>query len=119
MVGRRGENVDDAWKTAFEIVERFNGTLHLYEKARVLLDVVIVDVDARKQHEWEKQNSVTVSSGGRMFDVYKCSVCGVTGKCYGLDGEIERDRKFKPKVYERCDTSLNYLKKKKMQGEPK
>lgn len=35
-------------------------------------------------HVFEKQNSVTRFEKGRHFDVYKCSLCGLTGKAYSL-----------------------------------
>lgn len=38
-------------------------------------------------HEWEKVNVVTIC-GKRLYDIYKCKRCGITGKSYRL-GMIE------------------------------
>lgn len=34
-------------------------------------------------HDWEKQNLAT-QGGKKMYDVYKCRKCGITGKSYRL-----------------------------------
>ena len=42
-------------------------------------------VSLRSIHNFQKQNLVTVKSGGRMYDVLKCSKCGIKGKRFGVD----------------------------------
>ncbi len=50
----------------------------------------------KKEHQWEKQNLVTIPSnkGVPMHDVYKCTACGATGKRFGVTETIVRDKKF-------------------------
>jgi hypothetical protein len=35
-------------------------------------------------HAFEKVNIVTIVRGGKAYDVYRCRVCGLTGKRYGF-----------------------------------
>jgi hypothetical protein len=39
-------------------------------------------------HDFEKQNLVTVRDRTGMYDLYKCTACGLTGKSYGIGGDI-------------------------------
>lgn len=34
-------------------------------------------------HDWSKQNLVTIMGGGP-HDIYKCNICGITGRSYTL-----------------------------------
>lgn len=36
------------------------------------------------QHEWEKQNTITVFKGNKHFDIMKCKKCGITGRTTSL-----------------------------------
>lgn len=35
-------------------------------------------------HNWEKQNLVTITKGGKHYDIQKCSLCGIKGKSHNL-----------------------------------
>jgi transcription elongation factor Elf1 len=37
-----------------------------------------------REHVFEKQNLVTVVKGRKNYDTYKCTICGITVKSYGL-----------------------------------
>ncbi len=65
-------------------------------------------------HDFAKQNLFTPKDNNGLYDVFKCSKCGVYGKRYTLDGDIIRDRQYKAKVYEYCDTAKNHINKKKL-----
>jgi ParB family chromosome partitioning protein len=55
-----------------------------------------------KEHQWEKQNLVTVASTRNvpMHDIYKCKTCGATAKRFGISEFIRRDKKFA--TWEQC-----------------
>jgi len=55
-----------------------------------------------KEHQWEKQNLVTVASTRKvpMHDIYKCKTCGATAKRFGISEFIRRDKKFA--TWEQC-----------------
>ena len=108
------KNVSDVKRWARETIEWFNSYCSLGERARLLVRVEILDEKSQKEHSWEKQNLVTVISGGEIYDVMRCSVCGVTGKRHGLVEMVELDRKYKYKVYARCDTAFCHLEKKRI-----
>lgn len=40
---------------------------------------------AETNHQFEKQNLVTISDKSGCYDLYKCSLCGLKGKSYQLD----------------------------------
>lgn len=44
-------------------------------------------------HKWDKQNLTTICKGKVSYDIYKCSVCGITSKSYrfGLITVCEKD----------------------------
>ncbi len=54
-------------------------------------------------HIWEKTNLVTKMMQGTPYDAYKCKTCGVTGKRFGLNEHIPRDKKYKHPRYRDCD----------------
>ena len=90
----------DSRKEAEEIVAYFNATLKPKESPRELLAVrELLGGDKHPSHQWEKQNAITKIEKGRVFDVYKCNICGVTGKRFGLSEEIKLDAKYKTKRY--------------------
>lgn len=55
-----------------------------------------------KDHDWDKTNLVTINKNGLMYDTYKCSICGIKGKRYGI-GEIRRDKRYKADKYKNCE----------------
>lgn len=86
----------DATEVIRTIIERFNATLRPHERARRLVRIVSIEGKpraARLEHQWEKQNLVTISERGRMFDRMKCRRCGAMGKRFGL-GDVTLDPKF-------------------------
>jgi hypothetical protein len=104
--------VADPVTWAKETVERFNNTQPAGAPLRVLIGVRILDGPSR-EHNWEKTNLVTLQQyqGTMPYDTARCTVCGVTGKRYGLSSTITLDSKFKAKVYRRCDTAKAHLEK--------
>lgn len=47
------------------------------------------------QHDWEKQNLVTISRRGKMFDEMVCANCGMKGRRYGFESvEVSENYKF-------------------------
>jgi len=105
--------ISDPQKWASEIVEYFNHTLRPGESPRKLLRVEVLDQASQKEHSWVKQNAMTVVKGGMMYDVLKCSVCGISAKRYGIGEKIIVDTKYRAKVYGCCDTALAYLRRKR------
>lgn len=117
------DNPEDNWVETFEtsdevenpeawaqsIVDKFNSDLRKGERPRILLEVVGIDWDWR-EHDWHKTNLVTIMEGRTAsYDTYQCQVCGITGKRYGLDRNIVRDRAFKAAVYSYCHTALTHM----------
>lgn len=48
------------------------------------------------QHEWEKQNLVTIVNKGKVYDLVKCKKCGLVGKRHGFNELVEVNKKVKP-----------------------
>ncbi len=94
------ENITDPESYAKEIIENFNNTLRPNEKRRKYLGYEIIS--DKQLHEWEKTNGATVFIKGNPFDLFQCSVCGITGKRYGVNSIICRDPKYKAAKYEYC-----------------
>lgn len=53
------------------------------------------------QHIWIKQNLVTISKSGKMYDEMKCSLCGMKGKRYGFT-HVEVLNKYKEENVHLC-----------------
>ena len=105
---------------AIETVEKFNKTLKTGENPRELVDVEIIREKSDPFHYWEKVNFVTiVEKNGKSYDKYKCNNCGITGKRYGLSQNIERDRKYKAKIYETCNGARKQISINKKRRERK
>ena len=64
-------------------------------------------VSLNSVHDFRKVNLVTQKeSGGRMFDMLKCSKCGIKGKRYGVDEVIMVSNSYSDKKIKECDGSL-------------
>jgi hypothetical protein len=89
-----------AW--ANELVNKFNATLHPGERAREIIQVVVLDTEVEApDHVWRKQNLITIIRGSQAYDVMRCERCGITAKRFGLSGVV-RDSKYKAKKYIKC-----------------
>ncbi len=84
--------------TPKEMMRRFNSSLHPNERVRKVIDYEILE-GVNKPHTWRKSNLVTVSNAGKYYDIYKCKVCGVTGKRFTLGSFITIDKKYKKRIY--------------------
>jgi len=56
----------------------------------------------RYLHKWEKVNLVTIDGKDGMYDKYRCTRCGITGKRFGLSNTIRRDKRYADSKYEFC-----------------
>ena len=97
-----------------EIIARFNAT-H-YSKHERDREFVRVEMEgASDDHDWEKTNLFTVMArGGGHYDTYKCRVCGITGRRYGLEMSIQRDTKYVGQGYASCEKSVQLMTRKKV-----
>ena len=72
------------------VIDHFNATREKHELERVLVAAISISKDAPKPHTWQKASLVTERGG---YDRYRCTVCGATGKRYGLNDFITPDKK--------------------------
>ena len=98
---------------AKETIKRFNGSLRGFEKARVLLDVIVLgDEDNVELHDWFKRtDGMSESFRGSIVDIMECRKCRIKGKRYGLGTQVIRDSKYKAKAFNKCNTGIELLKK--------
>lgn len=99
---------EDVQNWAQKQVQFFNDALRPGEIERTCEEVEVLDVDARKDHDWIKTSLAMKMMRGRARDTYRCVVCGITGTRAGV-GDLERDVRYKAKIYSRCDTSKEQL----------
>jgi hypothetical protein len=98
-----GQANAEAWAQA--TLDTFNKTLRPYESPRTLTSVTIEGVSA--EHRWQKISPVTqISPRGRIYDVYKCADCEVTGKRIGLSSVVKRDSKYRAKKWATCQHTV-------------
>lgn len=97
------KHVNDPQAYAEGIIAYFNATLKPDELPRRLVSVTLLG--AGNSHNWEKSNLTTQFRGHRLYDTARCTLCGVTGKRYGLSGTVKRDSRFRAKKWETCDPS--------------
>lgn len=72
------------------MIKRFNDTLRIGELPRKVIRVRQIDKSVNRKHDWKKISLVTEKGG---YDRYRCSLCGATGKRYGLAAFVTPDRK--------------------------
>lgn len=93
-------SLDQAQKWAEACLVRFNRTLRPHEKPRELVRVELLGEGA--EHNWEKTNSITILDHRLVYDTYRCSACGITGRRYGLSPSIVRDDTYSAPSYADC-----------------
>ena len=105
------EDTPDPQKWAEEIVAWFNSALKPNESGRKLLCVEVVgDCKNVELLAWEKDiKGMSVYFRGSCVDIMYCKRCGITGKKFGLSGNIKIDSKFKKKVFRKCNTAREAL----------
>lgn len=85
------------------LVQEFNDTLRPGERVRKLIRVrTKLPNGYPVPHEWEKASIVTEEANGRTFDRYRCKICGITGKRFGLGGTIVKDKRYNKEKHRMC-----------------
>lgn len=105
------KDTENPQQYAENLIAHFNATLRGPEKPRILLKVEILDSSNDELHRWVKSVlGMSAIFRGHVVDLMYCERCGITGKRYGLGGEIILDSKFRKKAFRRCDTAQAELK---------
>lgn len=107
------KNITNPRKYAEDMIKMFNNTLRPGEKPRTLLDVEILgDPENEELHNWQKRtDGMSVNFRGYTVDIMYCEKCHVTGKRFGMTTRVILDSKYRKKVFRKCNTSIEYLKK--------
>lgn len=93
----------DPQKWAEALVAKFNATCRPGEGHRELVAVTVIGQADEIPHNWVKVSLATLETeNGVLYDAYRCSRCGVTGKLFTLSGYVQRDREYRAKRYEKC-----------------
>ena len=100
-------DVDNVEEYCKQLIKSFNNNLKPFETKRSFLGMKIIDYDNAKFHKWVKRTMGHSINYDSMF----CRRCGITGKRNVLSHQVKIDSKYRKKVYQRCDTSLESKKK--------
>lgn len=111
------KEIEDATAWGKEIIKSFNDTLYKGEQERIFIKAEVLDEDAIRDHSWEKSNLMTLEDSFGFYDAYKCKRCGITGKIRTLGNFPSIDKKYKAKVYFRCDTAKIHIEKRNKKNE--
>lgn len=103
--------IEDPEKWGRDLIDWFNSTCQPGETHREFLAAEKLEDAGPEEHDWEKQNLMTISDRVGVYDAMKCRRCGVTGKRFGLGNGVRLDSKWKAKGYLRCDTAAALMKK--------
>jgi len=101
------KDISDANEWAKNTIAQFNATLRPHEKARKLLDVVVLDESNKKHHRWVKRtDGMSVNFRGGLVDLMFCERCGITGKRHGISSTVIIDSKYRKKAFRECHTAI-------------
>lgn len=73
------------------LIKRFNDNLQQGELPRAVISTRNSNKEVFRKHDWKKKSLATEKGG---YDKYTCSLCGATGKRYGLAAFVTPDRSF-------------------------
>lgn len=106
------KDVADANKWAADTIEYFNDTLRPGENPRKLIKVEVLENSNEEFHRWVKRtDGMSVIFRGKMVDLMFCEKCRITGKKYGLSGNVIIDSKFRKKAFKKCNTAMVEMSK--------
>jgi hypothetical protein len=108
----------DANRWGRNIVKFYNDTLLPYEREREFVRIEWIG-DESREHNWKKVNAITIKDKAGLYDRMRCEHCGITGKRFGLEGNIVRDHLFKANGYSDCDKAKKLLSRKSKRKEKK
>lgn len=106
------DNEVSAWGKV--LIANFNETLRPGEKTRRFIKAEIIGETANPKHRWSKTSLTTQNFRGRHADLMKCEVCGITGKRFTLGEFVKIDSAFKARAFIRCDTAVEFIRKKRV-----
>jgi len=109
------QTLDDACRWARETIDLFNFSLRPSERERELVELKEIQQakGASSTHTWQKTSLVTQIFHGQLFDAMRCSVCGITGRRYGISGAVMRNAQYRSGGFAFCGRSIELLKKRK------
>ena len=107
----------DPQKFAEALVNQYNTTLNEGEIERVLVSFEVLEEPPepiKYAHMWRQTNTNgPIMCGAVVYDTYRCTRCGITGKRVGERDFIKRDPKYKSPVYETCASAARHLNAKR------